>query len=193
MSCLSAAMLIASLAFLRSAERLAVGISRGFADTSNRISQPTQARRLAIRWRGILAEQKQEISGRLKIAGVIAEAYTRSCIAPRNAPAGGRCQMGAIPPVVFFQHYQSPWPTDMNLPNPIGKKVEERRATSRYKLVLLVEIRVAPNMAAVGTVLAETQDMSTQGFYFNIAQKFTIGTQFIFRLLFRLTTLEPIR
>jgi hypothetical protein len=58
--------------------------------------------------------------------------------------------------------------------------VEERRATSRYNLVLLVEIRVAPNMAAVGTVLAETQDISTQGFYFNIAQKFTAGTQFEF-------------
>jgi hypothetical protein len=64
----------------------------------------------------------------------------------------------------------------MNLPNPIGKKVEERRATSRYNLALLVEITVA----AVGTVLAETQDMSTQGFYFNIAQKFTVGTQFEF-------------
>ena len=75
---------------------------------------------------------------------------------------------------------QSPWPTDMNLPNPIGKKVEERRATSRYKLVLLVEIRVAPNMAAVGTILAETQDMSTQGLYFNIPLNFTIGTQFEF-------------
>jgi hypothetical protein len=70
----------------------------------------------------------------------------------------------------------------MNLLNPIGKKVEERRATSRYKLVLLVEISVAPNMAAVGTVLAETQDMSTQGFYFNIAQKFTVGTQFDFSI-----------
>jgi hypothetical protein len=68
----------------------------------------------------------------------------------------------------------------MNMPNPIGKKVEERRATSRYNLVVLVEIRVPPNMAAVGTILAETQDMSTQGFYFNIAQKFTVGTQFEF-------------
>jgi hypothetical protein len=68
----------------------------------------------------------------------------------------------------------------MNMPNPIGKKVEERRATSRYKLVLLVEIRVAPNTAAVGEVLAEIQDMSTQGFYFNIAQKITVGTQFEF-------------
>jgi hypothetical protein len=110
--------------------------------------------------------------------------------------------MGAIPPVVVFQNRsvdsikivdvwtvirsgnstteQSPWPTDMNLPNPIGKKVEERRATSRYNLVQLVEIRVAPNMAAAGTVLAETQDMSTQGFYFNIPQKFTVGTKFEF-------------
>src|SRR6201987_1803580 len=59
-------------------------------------------------------------------------------------------------------------------------KVKERRATSRYNLALLVEIRVAPNMAAIGTILAETQDMSTQGFYFNIAQKFTVGTQFEF-------------
>src|ERR1700751_985871 len=73
----------------------------------------------------------------------------------------------------------SPWPTDMNLPNPIGKKVEERRASARYNLVVLVEIGVA-SMAAAGTVLAETQDMSTQGFYFNIAQKFTVGTQFEF-------------
>jgi hypothetical protein len=79
-----------------------------------------------------------------------------------------------------FTMVQSPWPTDMNLPNPIGERVGERRATSRYNLVLLVEIRVAPNMAAVGTVLAETQDMSTQGFYFNIPQNFTVGTQFEF-------------
>jgi hypothetical protein len=74
----------------------------------------------------------------------------------------------------------SPWPSDMNLPNPIGKQVEERRSTSRYNLILLVEIRVARNMTAAGTVLAETQDMSTHGFYFNIAQKFTVGTQFEF-------------
>jgi hypothetical protein len=77
----------------------------------------------------------------------------------------------------------------MNLPNPIGKKVEERRATPRYNLVVLVEIGVASNMAAVETVLAETQDISTQGFYFNIAQKFTVGTQFefLFTLPFDIT------
>jgi hypothetical protein len=77
----------------------------------------------------------------------------------------------------------------MNLPNPIGKKVEERRATSRYNLVLLVEIGVASSMAAVETVLAETQDISTQGFYFNIAQEFSVGTQFefLFTLPFDIT------
>ena len=75
---------------------------------------------------------------------------------------------------------QSRGPTDINMPNPIGKKVEERRATSRYNLVLLVEIRVGPNTAAVGEVLAEIQDMSTQGFYFNIPQTFTVGIQFEF-------------
>jgi hypothetical protein len=60
--------------------------------------------------------------------------------------------------------------------------VEERRATSRYNLALLVEITVVPHTAAVGTILAETQDISTQGFYFNVAQKFTLGTQFEFSI-----------
>jgi hypothetical protein len=67
--------------------------------------------------------------------------------------------------------------------------VEERRAASRYNLALLVEIRVAPKLAAAEAILAETQDMSTQGFYFNIAQKFTVGTQFefLFTLPFDIT------
>jgi hypothetical protein len=56
--------------------------------------------------------------------------------------------------------------------------VEERRATSRYNLVLLVEITVTPNLAAVGPILIETRDISTRGFYFNIPQQFTVGTQF---------------
>jgi hypothetical protein len=59
--------------------------------------------------------------------------------------------------------------------------VEERRATSRYNLALLVEIRVAPKLAAaVGAILGETQDISVHGLYFNIAQKFAVGTQFEF-------------
>ena len=61
-------------------------------------------------------------------------------------------------------------------------KWEERRATSRYNPALLAEIRVAPNLAAVGTILVETQDVSTHGFYFHIAQKFTVGTRFEFSI-----------
>ncbi len=60
--------------------------------------------------------------------------------------------------------------------------VEERRATARYNLALMVELRVASNLAAVETVFAETQYISTHGFYFNIAQKFTVGTQFEFSI-----------
>jgi hypothetical protein len=61
-------------------------------------------------------------------------------------------------------------------------KVKERRAASRYDLVLLIEIRVAPELVAAGAILAETQDMSTQGFYFNVAHKVTIGTKFEFSI-----------
>jgi PilZ domain len=60
--------------------------------------------------------------------------------------------------------------------------VGERRATSRYNLALPVEIRLAPNLTAAGTILVETRDISTHGFYFNIAQKFTAGTQFEFSI-----------
>jgi hypothetical protein len=60
--------------------------------------------------------------------------------------------------------------------------VQERRATSRYNLALPVEIRVAPNLAAVGPILVETRDISTNGFYFNIAQQFTAGMQFEFSI-----------
>jgi hypothetical protein len=56
--------------------------------------------------------------------------------------------------------------------------VKERRATSRYNLALPVEIRLAPNIPAVGTNLVETRDISTNGFYFNITQAFAVGTLF---------------
>ena len=58
--------------------------------------------------------------------------------------------------------------------------MEERRAASRYNLALLVEIRVAPKLAAAETILVETEDASTHGFYFNILQKFAVGTEFEF-------------
>ena len=60
--------------------------------------------------------------------------------------------------------------------------MKERRATSRYNLALPVTIRVAPSLAAVGPILVETRDISTNGFYFNVAEHFTAGTQFEFSI-----------
>ena len=60
--------------------------------------------------------------------------------------------------------------------------MEERRASSRYNLALPVEIRLVPNLAAVGSFFVKTQDISTHGFYFNIAQEFTVGTKFEFSI-----------
>ena len=60
--------------------------------------------------------------------------------------------------------------------------MKERRAASRYNLALPVEIRIEPYPIAVGSILVETRDISTHGFYFNIAQKFTVGTKFEFSI-----------
>jgi hypothetical protein len=60
--------------------------------------------------------------------------------------------------------------------------VEERRATSRYNLALPVEIRLASILTSVGSILAKTRDISTHGFYFNIAQAFQVGTGFEFSI-----------
>jgi hypothetical protein len=60
--------------------------------------------------------------------------------------------------------------------------VEERRATSRYNLALPVEIRLVPILTALGSILVKTRDISIHGFYFNIAQEFTVGTTFEFSI-----------
>jgi hypothetical protein len=60
--------------------------------------------------------------------------------------------------------------------------VEERRATSRYNLALPVELRIVPNLTAGGSILVKTRDISTHGFYFNIAQAFQVGTEFEFSI-----------
>jgi len=60
--------------------------------------------------------------------------------------------------------------------------VEERRATSRYNLALPVEIRLVPILTALGSTLVKTRDISIHGFYFNIAQEFTVGTKFEFSI-----------
>jgi PilZ domain len=60
--------------------------------------------------------------------------------------------------------------------------VEERRAASRYNLALPVEIRLAPILTALGSVLVKTRNISVHGFYFNIAQEFAVGTKFEFSI-----------
>ena len=39
-----------------------------------------------------------------------------------------------------------------------------------------------PNLTAAGSILVETRDISTHGFYFNIAQAFQVGTEFEFSI-----------
>ena len=63
--------------------------------------------------------------------------------------------------------------------NQLADKVEERRASSRYNLALPLEIRL---LSSVESILVKTRDISTHGFYFNIAQKFTPGTEFEFSI-----------
>ena len=60
--------------------------------------------------------------------------------------------------------------------------MEERRAAPRYNLALPVEIRLAPNLTAVGSILAKTRDISTHGFYLDIEQEFAVGTMFEFSI-----------
>jgi hypothetical protein len=60
--------------------------------------------------------------------------------------------------------------------------VEERRATSRYNLVLPVEVRIAANLPAAESILVKTRDISVHGFYFNIGQRMMVGTEFEFSI-----------
>ena len=39
-----------------------------------------------------------------------------------------------------------------------------------------------PNLTAAGSILVKTRDISTRGFYFNIAQKVTVGAKFEFSI-----------
>jgi hypothetical protein len=60
--------------------------------------------------------------------------------------------------------------------------VEERRASSRYNLALPLEIRLVLSLTAVGSILVETRDISTHGFYFNTVQEFMVRTEFEFSI-----------
>jgi hypothetical protein len=71
--------------------------------------------------------------------------------------------------------------------------VKERRATSRYNLVLPVEISLALIPTAARSILVRTRDISTHGFYFNIAQKVTVGTKFEFSIALPIEITGPIQ
>ena len=45
-----------------------------------------------------------------------------------------------------------------------------------------MEIRLVPILTALGSILVKTRDISIHGFYFNIAQEFTVGTSFEFSI-----------
>jgi PilZ domain-containing protein len=60
--------------------------------------------------------------------------------------------------------------------------VEERRSASRYNLVLPVEISLALIPTAATSIFVQTRDISTRGFYFNIAQQVTVGAKFEFSI-----------
>jgi len=75
---------------------------------------------------------------------------------------------------------QSPWPTEVN--SLTQDKVEERRTASRYNLALPVEISLALIPTAARSILVQTRDISTRGFYFNIAQRVTAGAKFEFSI-----------
>jgi hypothetical protein len=60
--------------------------------------------------------------------------------------------------------------------------MKERRATSRYNLVLPVEVRISLNVPAAEPILAKTRDISTHGFYVNIGQRMMVGTNFDFSI-----------
>jgi hypothetical protein len=71
--------------------------------------------------------------------------------------------------------------------------VKERRAASRYNLVLPVEISLALIPTAATSIFIQTRDISTRGFYFNIAQKLTVGAKFEFSIALPIEITGPIQ
>src|ERR1700757_269445 len=71
--------------------------------------------------------------------------------------------------------------------------MKERRAASRYNLVLPVEISLALIPTATTSIFIQTRDISTRGFYFNIAQKVTVGAKFEFSIALPIEIEGPIQ
>jgi len=79
-------------------------------------------------------------------------------------------------------HEASKWVRTLGKESSPAPQVEERRATSRYNLALPVEISLALIPTAATSIFIQTRDISTRGFYFNIAQKVTVGAKFEFSI-----------
>jgi len=62
-------------------------------------------------------------------------------------------------------------------------KVEERRASRRYKLTLQVEIRVESDLKEFKPILGRTRDISALGFYFRIGQSLSAGMKIGFSIM----------
>ena len=58
----------------------------------------------------------------------------------------------------------------------------ERRSALRFDFALPVELRLAPEATEPVPISVKTRDISTQGFYFNIPRKLTVGTHFEFSI-----------
>jgi c-di-GMP-binding flagellar brake protein YcgR len=62
-------------------------------------------------------------------------------------------------------------------------KVEERRASRRYKLALHVEIRIESDLQEFEPISGRTCDISPQGFYFRIVQSLSVGMKIGFSIM----------
>jgi hypothetical protein len=62
-------------------------------------------------------------------------------------------------------------------------KVEERRASRRYKLGLQVEIRIESDIKEFELILGRTRDISAHGFYFRIGQSLSVGMKIGFSIM----------
>jgi c-di-GMP-binding flagellar brake protein YcgR len=60
--------------------------------------------------------------------------------------------------------------------------MEERRADHRYELALQVKVRPESDLDELELIRGETHDISTGGFYFNLAHRLGLGTRFKFSI-----------
>jgi Ni,Fe-hydrogenase III small subunit len=62
-------------------------------------------------------------------------------------------------------------------------RLEERRASRRYKLALQIEIRLESDLEEFEPILGSTRDISTYGFYFAIEKALSVGMKIGFWIM----------